>query len=76
MDLLRSSDSQSHCPYKGTAGYFSVEVNGRVYEDLVWIYRQTLPESQKIGGLACFYNEKVDLYVDGVRQDRPRTPFS
>jgi uncharacterized protein (DUF427 family) len=47
-----------------------------VYEDLVWIYRQTLPESQKIGGTACFYNEKVDLYVDGALQERPRTPFS
>jgi uncharacterized protein (DUF427 family) len=76
MDLLRPSTTQSHCPYKGTAGYWSVEVNGKLYEDLVWIYRQTLPESQKIGGLACFYNEKTDVYVDGVLQERPRTPFS
>jgi uncharacterized protein (DUF427 family) len=75
-DLLRPSDRQTHCPYKGTATYWSVEINGTVYEDLVWIYRQTLPESQKIIGLACFYNEKVDLFVDGERQDRPRTPFS
>jgi uncharacterized protein (DUF427 family) len=75
-DLLRASDTQSHCPYKGTANYWSVEVNGKTYEDLVWIYRQTLPESQKIGGLACFYNEKVDVHVDGVLQERPRTPFS
>ena len=35
-----------------------------------------LPESQKIAGLACFYNEKVDLYVDGLLQQRPRTHFS
>ena len=76
MDLLRPSATQSHCPYKGTAGYWSVEVNGKVYPDLVWVYRQTLPESQKIVGLACFYNEKVDLYVDGALQDRPHTPFS
>jgi uncharacterized protein (DUF427 family) len=76
MELLRPSATVSHCPYKGTAGYWSVEVNGKLYEDLVWIYRQTLPESQKVGGLACFYNEKVDLYIDGDLQDRPRTPFS
>jgi uncharacterized protein (DUF427 family) len=76
MPLLRPSDTTSHCPYKGTAGYWSVEVGGKVYEDLVWIYRTPLPESQKIAGLACFYNEKVDLFVDGVRQDRPHTPFS
>ena len=70
-DLLRPSSTTTHCPYKGTAGYWTVEANGRRYDDLVWIYRTPLPESQKIAGLACFYNEKVDLYVDGVRQERP-----
>jgi uncharacterized protein (DUF427 family) len=68
MDLLRPSATQTGCPYKGTAAYWSLDVNGRVHEDLVWIYRTPLPESQKIAGLACFYNEKVDLYVDGVAQ--------
>jgi uncharacterized protein (DUF427 family) len=66
MDLLRPSDLQTSCPYKGTAGYWSVEIDGRTQENLVWIYRNPLPESQKIAGLACFYNEKVDLFVDGV----------
>jgi len=76
VDLLRPSSRQTHCPYKGTAGYWSVEVNGVVHPDLVWIYRTPLPESQKIAGLACFYNERVDLVVDGVAVERPRTPFS
>jgi uncharacterized protein (DUF427 family) len=76
MDLLVPSDRHTQCPYKGTAAYWSVRVGERTYEDYVWIYRTPLPESQKIAGLACFYNEKVDLYVDGVRQERPRTPFS
>jgi uncharacterized protein (DUF427 family) len=68
LDLLRPSDTRTQCPYKGTAAYWSVEVNGRVHDDLVWIYRTPLPESQKIAGMACFYNERVDLYVDGVAQ--------
>jgi uncharacterized protein (DUF427 family) len=75
-DLLTPSDTSSHCPYKGTAGYWSVDAGHGAHPDLVWIYRTTLPESQKIVGLACFYNEKVDLYVDGELQDRPRSPFS
>ena len=75
-ELLRPSDTVTHCPYKGTAEYWSVEVNGAVHEDLVWIYRAPLPVSQKIAGLACFYNEKVDLVVDGGPWKRPRTPFS
>jgi uncharacterized protein (DUF427 family) len=75
-ELLRPSHSATHCPYKGTAGYWSVQVNGKLYEDLVWIYRTPLPESQKVAGLACFYNERVDLVIDGVREGRPATPFS
>lgn len=76
MDLLRPSGTQSHCPYKGTATYWSLDTGQRVYPDLVWMYRSPLPESQKVAGLACLYNEKVDLYLDGALQDRPRTHFS
>lgn len=76
MDLLVASDTHSSCPYKGTADYWHVLAEGKQHRDIVWIYRTPLPESQKIAGLACFYNEKVDIYLDGVLQDRPRTPFS
>jgi uncharacterized protein (DUF427 family) len=81
MDLLRSSERSSHCPYKGTAAYWSVDTSsaapgGRLHQDVVWIYRAPLPESQKVAGLACFYNERADIYLDGIRQDRPRSPFS
>ena len=81
MDLLRPSDASSRCPYKGTAAYWSVDTTaaaerGRLHKDVVWIYRAPLPESQKIAGLACFYNERVDLYVDGELIRRPKTPFS
>jgi uncharacterized protein (DUF427 family) len=76
LDLLTPSDTVSHCPYKGTASYWHLEVNGKRYEDFVWMYRMPLPESQKIAGLASLYNEKVDLYLDGDLQDRPKTHFS
>ena len=76
MDLLRPSATESHCPYKGTAAYWSVDTGRQLYEDIVWIYRTPLPESQKVAGLACFYDEKVDVYLDGERQVRPVTHFS
>ena len=75
-DLLTPTDTQTHCPYKGTAGYWSVDTGHGTHADLVWAYRTPLPESQKIAGLACFYDEKVDVYLDGERQDRPRTHFA
>jgi uncharacterized protein (DUF427 family) len=75
MDLLVPTDSRTHCPYKGTAQYWTLRLDGRDHDDLVWAYRAPLPESQKIAGRLCFYNERVDLYVDGVLQERPGTPF-
>ena len=75
-ELLTPTDTQTHCPYKGTAGYWSVDTGHGTHADLVWGYRTPLPESQKIAGLACFYDEKVDVYLDGELQDRPRTHFA
>jgi uncharacterized protein (DUF427 family) len=42
-------------------------------EDLAWSYPTALPESQTIAGLIAFYNEKVDIYIDGMRQERAAT---
>ncbi len=65
------------CPYKGTTSdYWSVRAGGTVAADLAWSYsfptRQLLP----IAGLIAFYNEKVDLFLDGQQLERPRTHFS
>lgn len=75
-ELLRPSASRTSCPYKGHAEYWDVQLGETTHADLVWIYRTPLPESQKIAGLASFYNEKVDIWVDGELQPRPKTPFS
>jgi uncharacterized protein (DUF427 family) len=76
LDLLEPTDTVTHCPYKGQASYWSVRVGGSLHEDLAWSYRTPLPECQKVAGLIALYNEKVDLYVDGVPQERPSTKFS
>lgn len=75
MDLLRPTDTHSECPYKGTAHYYDLVVDRTTYEDFVWWYPTTTIEAAKIAGYACFYNEKVDLYVDGRLRDRPDSPF-
>jgi uncharacterized protein (DUF427 family) len=76
LDLLIPTDTVSHCPYKGQAEWWSVRVGEHVNDDLAWSYRTPLPESQKIAGLIAFYNEKVDIYLDGELQERPFTKFS
>jgi uncharacterized protein (DUF427 family) len=76
MDLLTPTETVTHCPYKGQAEYWSVGAGDRVHHDLAWSYRAPFAESHKIAGLIAFYNERVDLHVDGVLQERPSTPFS
>jgi uncharacterized protein (DUF427 family) len=66
---LEASDTTSVCPYKGHAQYYSLDMPGG--EDVIWYYTEPLPEASPIAGLLCFYNEKVDLEVDGELQDRP-----
>ncbi len=75
LDLLRPSETVTRCPYKGRAEYWSVGEDERG-RDLVWSYPTPLPESQKIAGLVAFYDEKVDVYIDGVLQPRPKTKFA
>ena len=74
---LRPSDTVTSCPYKGTtSGYWSSHIGEEVQPDLAWSYdfptRQLLP----IAGLISFYNEKVDIFVDGELLARPTTHFS
>jgi uncharacterized protein (DUF427 family) len=76
FDLLVATDTESHCPYKGKAEYWSARIGDRLERDLVWSYRTPLPESERVAGLVCFYNEKVDLFIDGELQERPKTKFS
>ena len=76
LDLLERSATVTHCAYKGRAETFSVRAGGRLHENVAWSYPAPLPESQKVAGLIAFYNEKVDIFVDGEREERPVTPFS
>jgi uncharacterized protein (DUF427 family) len=76
MDRLVRSVTHTACPYKGTASYWSVTVGDRVIPDLVWTYPNPHPESCKIENLLAFFNEKVDIYVDGVLEARPQTQWS
>ena len=76
MDLFVPTSSVTRCPYKGVARYWSGPVGDGMIQDIVWSYPAPIPECPKIENLLSFYNERVDLYVDGVLQDHPTTPFS
>jgi len=76
FEHLQPAATVTSCPYKGkTSGYWSVSTGGTVHPDLAWAYdfptRQLLP----IAGLIAFYNEKVDVNIDGRPLERPVTHF-
>ncbi len=73
-DRLVRTDTTSECPYKGTASYYSVEGAGEEGKDLVWFYEQPRREGEDVQGYLCFFNERVDLEVDGAKLERPAPP--
>jgi len=76
LDLLEPTATVTQCPYKGRASYFSIHAGGKVATDLAWSYPFPIPECPKIENLIAFYNEKVDILVDGDPQSRPQTHWS
>ena len=77
LDRLLASETRTSCAYKGTtSSYWAVErPDGRVV-DVAWSYEDPLPDAAEIAGLVAFFDERVDVVLDGVRRERPTTPWS
>lgn len=61
---LEPTDTVSYCAYKGRASYFSVP-DGPA--DVAWTYHQPLREAEPVTDRIAFFNERVDIVVDGGR---------
>jgi uncharacterized protein (DUF427 family) len=74
---MEPSDTLSECANKGTAGHWNARVGDRVVPDVAWTYDDEVRrEGEPVRGLIAFYNERVDLDVDGIRGERPSTVWS
>ncbi|WP_433037169.1 DUF427 domain-containing protein [Actinomycetospora sp. CA-053990] len=77
MTRLEPSPTSTACPYKGvTSRYWSVRTPAGRYDDLAWSYDHPAAGVARIAGLVAFYDERVDVSVDGVARERPRTHFA
>ncbi len=77
FDHLVPTATVTACPYKGkTTGYWSVRIGEAVRPDLAWSYDFPTRQLMPIAGLIAFYNEKVDVIIDGQPLERPVTHFS
>jgi uncharacterized protein (DUF427 family) len=70
---LDHSDTVSYCAYKGRASYYSVPDGPK---DVAWTYHEPLHDAEPVRDRICFFDERVDVIVDGDRRARPITPWS
>jgi uncharacterized protein (DUF427 family) len=70
---LEPSETSTYCAYKGRASYFSVPDGPR---DVAWTYREPLHDAEPVRDRVCFFDEHLDVIVDGKRRDRPITPWT
>ena len=73
---LTLSGTRTYCAYKGRASYWSAAAGDRVVPDIAWAYQQPLHDAAQVRGLVAFFNERLDVIVDGESADRPITPWS
>jgi uncharacterized protein (DUF427 family) len=67
---------QTTCAYKGHATHYTVVVGDQQLVDIAWSYLEPLDDATAVKGLICFYQERLDVVLDGRREERVRTPWS
>lgn len=63
MEFLSRTQRRTYCPYKGDANYYSVVMDGRIAEDVVWTYETPFPAMAEIAERLAFYPDKVEIYA-------------
>ena len=63
LDLFRATTFTSTCPLKGSASYWSLELDGSTHDGIVWSYEEPIEGAEQIKGLMAFYYDRVELKV-------------
>jgi uncharacterized protein (DUF427 family) len=73
---LEATELHTTCAYKGVASYFVARAGDELLENIAWTYPDPRHDAAPVRDLVCFFNESVDLDLDGERQERPMTPWA
>lgn len=58
-EYFKPSDKKTMCPWKGTASYYTLEVDGKVNSDAAWTYSDPKPAASNIAGYVAFWRGVV-----------------
>jgi uncharacterized protein (DUF427 family) len=64
MDLLRRTEHHTHCPFKGDASYWTIEVGGRRAENAAWSYEDPFEEAEIVRDHIAFYWDRLDAWFE------------
>ena len=76
FELLEPSPTKTRCAYKGSASDWHVGAGDAFEHDLAWTYRDPQHDAEPVRDRVAFFNERVDLELNGVRGERPQTQWS
>jgi uncharacterized protein (DUF427 family) len=63
--LLERTTTQTYCPYKGDASYYTVQTqDGRTEADVIWTYEHPYPSVAEIAGHVAFYGNRAEITID------------
>ncbi|TVZ05202.1 DUF427 domain-containing protein [Trebonia kvetii] len=65
QSLLDRTTTQTYCPYKGDASYYTVQTpDGRTEADVIWTYEHPFPSVAEIAGHVAFYGNRAEVTID------------
>jgi uncharacterized protein (DUF427 family) len=76
LDLLDATTTETVCPFKGSASYWTARVGDTEHRDVAWSYESPIEGMESIAGHICFYGERADHVLDGETVERPDSPWS
>jgi uncharacterized protein (DUF427 family) len=65
MALFERTANATHCPYKGDASYFALQVDGRASQNAAWSYEAPYPAVAAIKDHLAFYRRRVERIEEG-----------
>jgi len=54
-EFFQPSDTRTHCPWKGAAGYYSISANGETNKDAAWFYPEPKAAAKEIANHVAFW---------------------